>query len=362
MPADTRNDNLTNIAFLLLTLAIVIVGLVYGRPFLVPIVIAALITILVGAGADRLRTLGSPQPFATLSALLVLVVCIVAILNVLAGQADAVAQAWPRYVERLNTLGDQLWRWVGPQIGAKVTDAVRNLDLTRQIPGIIGSAGGLLTSVALVAIYVGFLLVERGRLARKIGLLFPGSERAGEMQRALTDINERVRRYIWIKTLMSVLTGAVSYAVLKSLGVDFAETWALIIFLLNYIPSVGSILGVVFPALLALIQFDTVWQFVVISTLLTGAQMVIGNVLEPSLMGRSLNLSPFVVIASLAFWGMIWGIVGAFLSVPLTTALVIVCSHIRSLRWIAVLLSADGRTALDTEPMLENHGVSDHTA
>ncbi len=160
---------------------------------------------------------------------------------------------------------------------------------------------------------------------------------------------------------MSLLTGAISYAVLKALGVDFAETWALMIFLLNYIPSIGSVLGVLFPALLALVQFDTLWQFLIISVLLAGTHIVIGNIIEPNLMGRTLNLSPFVVIASLAFWGMIWGIVGAFLSVPLTTTFVIACSHIRALRWVAILLCANGGTAVGAAPMAEDARISDRT-
>ncbi len=346
------------IAFILLTLAIIIVGLVFGRPFLIPIVIAILITILIGAGADRLNRLGLPEPLATLSALLILLFGITAVFNVLAGQADAVTLAWPRYIERLNAMADQLLRWAGPQAASRVNEALANLDLMRQIPGLLGSAGGFLVNTVLVTIYVGFLLFERGRLPAKIELFFDNTEHAGEMQRAVTDIGESIRRYVWIKTLMSLLTGAVSYGVLKTIGVDFAETWALIIFLLNYIPSVGSIIGVVFPALLALIQFDTLWPFFIVAVLLAGTHLVIGNIMEPSLMGRTLNLSPFVVIASLAFWAMIWGIVGAFLSVPLTTAMIIVCSHIPSLRWVAILLSADGRLMLGTPTPRESARVS----
>ncbi len=359
--APSSDLSFRNVTFILATLAILIVGLVYGGPFLVPIVIALLITVLVGAGADRLHRLGLPEPFATLSAVAILVIAIVAVFNVLTGQADAVAQAWPRYVERLKAVADQLIGWAGPQIAGKVTDAMRNLNLLREVPGVLGSAGGFVVTVALVAIYAGFLLMERGRLAVKIDLIFSSTDRAGEMQRALTDISESIRRYLWIKTLMSVLIGGVSYAVLKILRVDFAETWALIIFLLNYIPSIGSALGVAFPALLALIQFDTLWPFFIITTLLSGAQVIIGNVVEPSLMGRTLNLSPFVVIASLAFWGMIWGIVGAFLAVPMTTALVIVCSHIRSLQWVAILLSADAKAVLGMDSLSESQRASDQS-
>ena len=362
MRAQSIDDrSIRNIAFILVTLAIIIVGLVYGRPFLVPIVIAILITILVGAGADRLKKLGLPEPLATFSALLILLTGIAVVFDVLASQADAVALAWPRYIERLNVMGDQLLRWAGPQASGKVTEAIANLDLIRQIPGLVGSAGGVFVNLVLVTIYVGFLLAERGRLSGKVDHLFSNIEHAGEMQRAIGAISESIRRYVWIKTIMALLTSGVSYAVLRTIGVDFAETWALIIFLLNYVPSIGAIIGVMFPALLALVQFDTLWQFFIIAALLAGVQLIIGNVLEPSLMGRTLNLSPFVVIASLAFWAMIWGIVGAFLSVPLTTALIIVCSHITSLRWVAVLLSADSRAMLGAPALREDTGVLNET-
>jgi AI-2 transport protein TqsA len=335
------DSTIRRIAFVLLTLAIIIVGLSYGRAFLVPIVIAILIAMLVGAGADRLKRLGLPEPLATLSAVIILMIGMAVVFNALAAQAESVAQAWPRYVERLNIMVDQLLRWSGPQLASKVNEAVNNLDLMGQVPGLVGSAGSFLVNVVLVALYVGFLLAERGRLSGKIDLLFSNTKHASEMQRGAKAISESIRRYLWIKTIMSLLTSAVSYAALRAIGVDFAETWALIIFLLNYIPSIGAFVGVVFPALLALIQFDALWQFLTIVTLLAGAHLIIGNVIEPSLMGRTLNLSPFIVIASLGFWAMIWGIPGAILSVPLTTSLIIVCSHIPSLRWCAVLLSAE---------------------
>lgn len=349
MVADSRDDgSVRRVAYTLLTLAIIIVGLVYGRHFLIPIVIAALITMLIGASADRLKRIWIPEPLATLVPVLVLAAGIAVVFNVLASQADSVAQVWPGYLQRLNLMMDQLFHWSGPRIASKLNEAIANLDLTRQIPVLLGSAGGFVISLALVTIYVVFLLFERGRMAGKIGLLFNNSEHAGEMQRAVTDINDSIRRYVLIKTIMSLMTAGVSYGVLRTVGVDFAETWALVIFLLNYIPSVGAFIGVLFPALVALVQFDTFPPFVIVAALLAATQIVIGNIIEPNLMGRTLNLSPFVVIASLAFWAMIWGVVGAFLSVPLTTALVIVCGHIPPLSWIAILLSADGRAALAT--------------
>jgi len=338
---DTNEATFANFTLVVITLAIIITGLVYGAPFLIPIVIALLLTVLLSAGADRLRRLRVPEPLATLASVVLFVVLLVAVFNILAAQTDDVARAWPDYVQRFNALTEQVLGWVGPELAAKIREAVQNIELFSQLPGLIGSAGSLVATVALVVLYIGFLLLEQGRLAPKIDRLADDPERARQIKQALHDITEGIRRYLWIKTLLSIFTAGLSYAVLKLLAVDFAETWALLIFLLNYIPSIGSVLGVAFPALLALIQFDTLWQFLIIAIVLAGVQFAIGNVLEPRLMGRSLNLSPFVIIASIAFWGMIWGVVGAFLSVPMTTAFAIICSHSQSLQWIATLLLAD---------------------
>ena len=108
-------------------------------------------------------------------------------------------------------------------------------------------------------------------------------------------------------------------------------------------PTVGSLLGVIFPALLALVQFDTLGPFFVVTVGLGLAQFLIGSVFEPAVTGRTLNLSPFMVILSLTFWGALWGVPGMFLSVPLMVVTAIVCSHFAGLRWISVLLSSDGR-------------------
>ena len=327
----------------LLIVALVITGLVVGRNFLIPLTIAFLATTLVAATSDRLERFGLPASLSLLGALAVVLAGLGAVVYILSGQIDAITEAWPRYIQRLEGLADRASEYLGSDISEKFSEALANLNLARTVPGLLGSAGSFLSSFVLIALYVGFMLAERGQVTGKLSLLFTNEKHTVEAKRTVDDIVSGIRDYIWIKTLMSVFTAVVSYAVLKWLGVDFSETWALLIFLLNYIPSIGSVLGVVFPALIALIQFDTISQFLVIALLLSAAQFLIGNVLEPAIMGRTLNLSPLVVMVSLAFWGMIWGLVGAFLSVPLTVAITIACSKVDSWRWVAVLLSEDGR-------------------
>jgi predicted PurR-regulated permease PerM len=138
------------------------------------------------------------------------------------------------------------------------------------------------------------------------------------------------------------VTSALAYAVMAWTGIDFAGFWAVMIFFLYYIPTVGSILAIVAPALLTLVQFDHLTPFLIVLFVIGTIQIVMANVIEPAIMGRSLNLSPLVVIVSLMVWGTIWGVVGMFLSVPIMVVLLIVLAHFDATRPVAVLLSANG--------------------
>jgi len=141
--------------------------------------------------------------------------------------------------------------------------------------------------------------------------------------------------------------------VLIFLGVDFALFWAFLIFLLNYIPTVGSIVAVIFPVTFSLLQFESWSIFTLLLIILTSVQLLYGNFLEPRLQGNKLNLSPLVIIFSLLFWGQMWGVVGMLLCVPIMVMINIVLSHIPATRGIAILLSEQGniRFSLPKEPV-----------
>jgi predicted PurR-regulated permease PerM len=130
-----------------------------------------------------------------------------------------------------------------------------------------------------------------------------------------------------------------TYALCKALGVEFAGFWALVLFILTYIPTIGAV-GVVLPALMALVQFGDFWQALLIIGILGGAHFFLMNVAETVILGQTLNLSPFAIIVALAFWGLCWGAAGLFLAVPITGAIAIMCGHIDGLKWITVLLAA----------------------
>ena len=141
---------------------------------------------------------------------------------------------------------------------------------------------------------------------------------------------------------MSLLTAVLSYIVMVLLGVDFPVLWAFIIFILNYIPYIGSLIASLLPGLFAIFQFASFWPFIYIFVAVEAVQILVGNYIEPKVMGKTLNLSPLVVVIALSFWGAIWGILGMILSVPIVSILIIICAQFPSTRPVAVMLSENG--------------------
>ena len=142
---------------------------------------------------------------------------------------------------------------------------------------------------------------------------------------------------------------AISYVAMTALGLDNALFWALVIFVLNYIPIVGGLFAVGLPVVFALVQFESLGRVGLLAGLLFGAQTIIGNTIQPKMMGDSMNLSALVVILALSVWAALWGGVGAFLSAPLTVIIMIVLAQFPTTHWIAVLLSADGNPDMDED-------------
>ena len=141
---------------------------------------------------------------------------------------------------------------------------------------------------------------------------------------------------------MSLLTGFLSYFALLFIGIDAPLFWAFLIFLMNYIPTVGSLIATVFPAMFAMMQFGELMPGIWVLIIVGAIQLVVGNFIDPKLTGSSLNVSPLVVLVGLAFWGAIWGIIGMILSVPISVMMIVVFAQFPNTRAIAVLLTKDG--------------------
>jgi len=224
----------------------------------------------------------------------------------------------------------------------KITEEIQNFDYQALLGGVASSLSDVLGNTAMVLIYAVFIFSEETSFTDKLRKLFEEEEDYNRMSDILTQINASVSDYIRLKTYVSLLTGAIGYVFLLVLGVEAAFFWAFLMFILNYIPTIGSLIATIFPAIFSLLQFGDITYFLIIIGGLGAIELFIGNVLEPRIMGKSLNLSPLVTILALIIWGVIWGITGMLLSVPITVIMVIIFSHFESTRPAAILLSENG--------------------
>ena len=318
--------------------------LVTGRDLLIPFAIAVMIWYVIIALSRLIEVQLSAPSWLSLSASIIFFVVVLGlIVELISGNITAVRDAAPTYQANLEKLVESAMRLSGLTELPTIANIVEQVDVRALIGGVAGAVAKVAGNTGLIVIYVIFLLAEQRTFPRKIAALFPEAGRRKEVQLILSDIQKRTQTYIAVKTLLSLVTAVISYVVLVAVGLDLAGFWAFVIFLLAYIPTIGSLLGVIFPALMALLQFGGISEFLIIAVGLGAAQLVIGNVLEPRMMGRSLNLSSLVVIVSLAVWGSLWGVTGMFLSVPITVVLMIILAQFKQTRPIAILLSANGK-------------------
>ncbi len=318
--------------------------LVTGRDLLIPFAIAVMIWYVIIALSRLIEVQLSAPSWLSLSASIIFFVVVLGlIVELISGNITAVRDAAPTYQANLEKLVESAMKLSGLTELPTIANIVDQVDVRALISGVAGAVAKVAGNTGLIVIYVIFLLAEQRTFPRKIEALFPEAGRRKEVQIILSDIQKRTQTYIAVKTLLSLVTAVLSYVVLVAVGLDLAGFWAFVIFLLAYIPTIGSLLGVIFPALMALLQFGGISEFLIIAVGLGAAQLVIGNVLEPRLMGRSLNLSSLVVIVSLAVWGSLWGVTGMFLSVPITVVLMIILAQFKQTRSIAILLSANGK-------------------
>lgn len=328
-----------------------------GSSVLIPIIIAVAIWFALNGVTDMIqrRTIGGwqmPRALAMISAILLTFLLAIWVATVFVVNFTALFQELPTYTQNIRTLAQSIpegvWSLLPEQYSADmssgITDSVQEATglFTNTISTLATSLTNIMTQGVLIAIYVLFLFTEQTVFGTKIRNMFPDTGQRSEAEEILFSIKEQTQTYISIKALVSLITAAVSLVIMLLFGLNHAMVWAILFFILNFIPNFGSIIAVAFPVIMAILQFGHLGTVAALLVLLFLVQMVIGYFVEPKMMGRSLNISPFVVLASLAIFGAIWGVTGMFLSVPLTVIVMIICSHFDATRPIAVLLSGDG--------------------
>jgi predicted PurR-regulated permease PerM len=215
------------------------------------------------------------------------------------------------------------------------------LDINKIGGFLLSSLGPFFSFIAnlfLVFIFIIFILAGRGNIKAKVEKSF-SKERSSQIIDVIQKIDTQIQKYLAIKTIVSFVTGILSTVVLMIFGVDFAIVFGFFIFILNYIPNIGSLIATALPLTIAVFQFETLWPAFWILIILGSIQMIIGNFIEPRVMGKGLGLSTLVVLFFLFFWGWMWGIPGMILAVPTAATIKIVCINIPPLSFVGELMS-----------------------
>jgi predicted PurR-regulated permease PerM len=204
----------------------------------------------------------------------------------------------------------------------------------------VGIVLNFLKGFGLYALALIFIIPGMDKIPIKILKAFP-DEKGPRINEMITNIKESIQNYIVAKSIISFGVGFLSFIICIIFQVKYALLWGVIIFLFNYIPYIGSIIAVIFPVTLSLIQFQSFPHFIFLLIALTTVQVIMGNIIEPKFMSKGVNLSPLIIIVSLLVWGYVWGIAGVILSVPIMSAFNIVCENISSLKPVNILISAE---------------------
>ncbi|MDO5603941.1 MAG: AI-2E family transporter [Paracoccus sp. (in: a-proteobacteria)] len=327
----------------IIAFALLMFLLVQGRFILICLAVAIIIFSLTSDAIGAIARQRVPNWLATAIALFLIGLGLFWAAATVVAQVNQVVTTAISYTEQMQAALPALLEWLGPEAQNTVEAAIRNFNVTGWLRTAAGGASNVLTGSVLIFLFVGFMFAERVWFPLKIeSLLDNDHDAAVRVRRIIRSIMRRVNRYLVVKTAVSAATGACIWMIFKVAGLPLAGAVALLTFALNFIPSVGSIVATIIAAALTYVLTTDLTLTLIIGAACTGVQFTIGNVLDPMLLGQTLQLSSFGIIISLAFWGAIWGVPGMFLAVPIMVALMIICAHIPWLRPVAVLLSRDG--------------------
>lgn len=334
-----KKPNLGNLLIQLAAFIVVVAGLRAADTLIVRFLLAIFISLIFSPIFFGLRRRKVPTVIAIFIVLIIILAFFILVGTLVGTSLASFTNDWPSYQKNLMKLVNNLITWLNDQGLNIPANTVRDMLNPGIILGMIGniftSLTGMFSDTLLILITVVFLLLEASSLPRKIVMIWGQDSKANE---DIEDFNKNMQRYMLLKSLVSLATGIIVTLSLLVIGIDYPVLWGLIAFLFNYVPTIGSILASIPPIILALVQIG--WLHAILTAMIYLAiNTVIGNFIDPRLLGKGLGLSPLIVFISVIFWGWVLGPIGFLLSVPLTMFVKLFLESRENTRWIAVLLS-----------------------
>jgi predicted PurR-regulated permease PerM len=337
---------LTNGVFILTVLACV--GAAHWlQDLLTPLMVAVFSLILIDAVARNVGRLVPALPdWSRVS------IAFVIISLVLVGAGALVVHSLPRFASDMTDAMSQ-----AQQVGFQLTSRFNlprfarfeQLDIRPYFSDLLSSLRQMATDIVLVLIYLGFILASRRTFDHKVQLLFPTSRARQHAQRVFRRVRKGAERYVLLQALKGLLLGTLFWVILRAFGVQDSVFLSFLVFLASFIPIVGPAAAVLIPVILALSQFGFGWRPILLFVSLQATVVAIDSVLLPRLQGERLDVDPVVVLVSLSFWYLIFGIIGALFSTVLTVVVIAIASETPRLRWLAIVLSKRGDAVLPSE-------------
>lgn len=340
--------NIRNAASWFIVIAMIILLLSFAQSILIPFVIALLIWFVIKKVRNLLDKIEIVQKYVpswikTILSSLAIFYLIFIVIQLLTVEIQVLSKSYPLYAKNVEIVALKLNELLQVDIREELISGVNNFDFTVLLQSLFNSLSETLSNMVMIIFYVVFMIVEEGLFLHKLKKMFSNQDRFAASVETIQKVDKSMSRYISLKSFVNLLSAGISFIILSAVGIETPIFWAFLIFLFNFIPSVGPIIGTLIPTLFALLQFGEFVPSLIILFGVGTAVMLIGSLVEPKLMGNTLNISPLVAILALAIWGTLWGITGMLLSVPITVAMIILLSQFESTRPIAILLSEKGR-------------------
>lgn len=324
--------------------------LVIAQDFLVPLVLAALTWFIINAVSElfaRIRIGGKALPrwLCLGMALVVMLALISGSAGIIVGSIDGMVAAAPQYEENFHHLVEKGLATFGLHQVPTFEELAGKLNFGELLGNLGTALSGLAGNTFLIILYLVFMLLEQNTFPKKWRAMFGDEASRDRSRKTLAKVTASIRNYVALKTGINLVTALLAFILFKVIGLDFPVFWAFLVFVINYIPTLGSMVAVSMPSLFALLQFEQWTPILVVLIGMTALQTIMLNIVEPRFLGQRLNISGLVVILSLVLWGSVWGIVGMVLSVPIMVSLMIVMAEYPTTRPVAIWLSNDGDVA-----------------
>jgi predicted PurR-regulated permease PerM len=221
-------------------------------------------------------------------------------------------------------------------------DLIGDVDLRSYVADFALQVQNVASGAFFVLVYLGFLIAAQAGFQRKIVGMFPVRETRHEARAVFQRIRSGVEGYLWVQAVTGIMICAVAWVLMRAVGLQNAEFWTFVIFVVGFIPILGGAVAGLAPPMFALVQFESYWQALILLIGLQAVLFIVGNWIQPRMQGDNQNIDPVVVLLSLALWGKLWGVIGMFLSTPLAVLMMAILAEFKGSRWIAILMSGDG--------------------